>query len=188
MCQVQAFGYRKIGSGSCGLAHFVYQPSVIRSCPFIWRYSYKKSRGTQLLLQVHQRGMFRSPVFRRERLSGKSRSKAETSCAVRTADARVEPEIIHELCQFEIDTAVAGLEVERDRKQAEVASKYLLENEESAYKKFTELQETYVMALQKHENAEEKPPTDLMPLRFMETVGIECAAWPAALVLEDHDV
>eukprot|EP00439_Symbiodinium_sp_Y106_P010568 s10606_g1.t1 len=77
-----------------------------------------------------------------------------------------------------LNERIGGLEVERDRKQAEVASKYLLESEESAYKKFAELQETYLMALQKHESAEEKPPTDLMPLRFMETVGIECAAWP----------
>ncbi|CAE7386170.1 PIF1 [Symbiodinium sp. CCMP2592] len=73
---------------------------------------------------------------------------------------------------------IASLEVERERKHAQVASEWLLQNEESAYKKFNALQEAYVMASQQQEDAEETPSTDLMPLRFMETVGIECAAWP----------
>ncbi|CAE7542364.1 unnamed protein product [Symbiodinium sp. CCMP2592] len=84
---------------------------------------------------------------------------------------------------------IAGLEVERERKHAQVASEWLLQNEESAYKKFNELQEVYVMASQQQEGAEETPSTNLMPLRFMETVGIECTVHVHVLVWlrEDAD-
>ena len=59
------------------------------------------------------------------------------------------------------------------RAQTKAAAEWLLHREESAYKKFDELQRMYLAAAEKNEDLSPR-----MPIQFMESVGIECAAWP----------
>ena len=68
---------------------------------------------------------------------------------------------------------IADVSHEEDRRRAEEAASWLMDNEQSSFKKFDALQRVFLAALD-----DDRDVPSRMPLAFMESVGIECAAWP----------
>ena len=72
-----------------------------------------------------------------------------------------------------LEERIADVSQEEDRHRAEDVANWLMKNEQSSFKKFDALQRMFLAALE-----DDKDVSPRMPLAFMETVGIECAAWP----------
>ena len=72
-----------------------------------------------------------------------------------------------------LEDRIGDIEDDEARQQTERAAEWLLDKEDCAYKKFDELQRMFVTATNRDEDVSPR-----MPLQFMETIGIECAAWP----------